>query len=101
MSPISIVPFLNRVVDLIINPLILLMFAVSFLYFVYGIFNYLKQDLNSADKTRGEARDAIMYGIIGMVIMFSVFGVIGFVMGTFGLTSSDIKSPEAVKILKQ
>ncbi|KND47763.1 MAG: hypothetical protein AB201_02415 [Parcubacteria bacterium C7867-006] len=99
-SSLSIVPFLNKVIDLIINPLLLLMFAVSFLYFVYGVFNFLNQDLNSADKTRGESRSAIMWGIAGMVIMFSVFGIIRFVMGTFGITSSDINSSGATNFLK-
>ena len=95
----TIGPFLDKVVDLIINPILLLMFAVSFLYLVYGIFNFLRQDMNAADKTRAESRDAIMWGIVGMVIMFSVFGLIQFVLGTFGLTKSDINSTDSEKIL--
>ncbi len=95
----TIGPFLDKVVDLIINPILLLLFALSFLYLVYGVFNFLRQDMNAADKTRSESRNAIMWGIVGMVIMFSVFGLIKVVLGTFGLTKSDINSPDAKKIL--
>lgn len=88
----TIVPFLVRVIDLIINPLILLVFSLAFLYFVYGIFNFLNLDMNAVDKSRKEARDAIIWGIVGMVIMFSVFGVIKFVMDTFGIDKIDIST---------
>lgn len=88
----TIVPFLVRVIDLIINPLILLVFSLAFLYFVYGIFNFLNLDMNAVDKSRKEARDAIIWGIVGMVIMFSVFGVIKFVMDTFGIDKTDIST---------
>ncbi len=79
----SIVPFLQKVSDLILNPLILLLFALSFLYFVYGIFKFL--NLEAGDSKRTEARDAIIYGIVGMVIMFSVYGIINFVLTSFGI----------------
>lgn len=95
----TIVPFLIRFVDLIVNPLIWLMFGISFLYFVYGIFNFLSLDMNAVDKSRSEARNSIMWGIIGMIIMFSVFGLIKFVMDTFGISTGDIKSPDALKFL--
>ncbi len=96
----TIVPFLQRFVDLIVNPLILLAFAVAFLYFVYGIFNLLYLDSKATDKTREEARNAILWGIIGMVIMFSVFGVIKFTLDTFGISNSDINSSGALQFLK-
>ena len=95
----TIVPFLIRAVDLIANPLILLAFGISFLYFVYGVFNFLNQDMNSVDKSRKEARDAIIWGIVGMIIMFSVFGLIKFVISTFGISNTDINSPGAKQFL--
>jgi uncharacterized membrane protein YjfL (UPF0719 family) len=48
--------------------------------------------MNAVDKSRKEARDAIIWGIVGMVIMFSVFGVIKFVMDTFGIDKKDIST---------
>jgi hypothetical protein len=92
----TIVPFLNRVNQVILNPLILLAFSVAFLYFFYGFVKYLS--LEAGDKSRDEARNAIMWGIVGMVIMFSVYGIIKFVLATFGITPGDI-DPTATQYL--
>lgn len=86
---ITIVPFLNKVNDMILNPIILLLFAISFLYFVYGIVKFLNLDV--ADTSRKDAKNAIIWGIVGMLIMFSVYGIINFVLTTFGIPTSDIK----------
>lgn len=84
----TIVPFLYRVNAFVLNPLIGLAFGLSFVYFTYGVIKFLTLDA-SADKSRKEARDAIMWGIIGMIIMFSVFGIIRFVLATFGISPND------------
>ena len=80
----TIIPFLNRVNEFILNPLILLAFGLSLVYFIYGIVRFLQ--LEAGDKSRKEAQDAIIWGIVGMVIMFSVYGIIRFVLATFGVT---------------
>ena len=87
----DIVPFLKRVDQVILNPIILLVFSLAFLYFIYGIARFL--NLEAGDKTRKEAQDAILYGIIGMIIMFSVYGIIHFVLATFGINNSDVSKP--------
>ena len=84
----SIIPFLNRVISVILNPLIVLVFAVALLYFIYGIVKFLSLDVQ--DAKRKEARDAIFWGMVGMFIMVSVYGIIGFVLDTFGVSQNDI-----------
>lgn len=84
----DIVPFLRKVNSAITNPLILLMFAIAFVYFLYGVVKFLASDVT--DKSRNEARDAILWGIIGMVIMFSVYGIIQFVLDTFQVPTSTV-----------
>ena len=79
----TITPFLTKVDDVIINPLILLAFALATLYFFYGIVKFLNP--NTGEKDKLEARSAILWGIVGMAIMFSVYGIIGFVLSTFGI----------------
>jgi hypothetical protein len=87
---ITIVPFLNQLNKVILNPLILLMFGLALVYFIYGIIKFLS--LPAGDKGREEARKSIMWGIIGMAIMFSVFGLIHFILSTFGVTG-DVSAP--------
>ncbi len=88
MSKITIVPFLQKLNSVILNPIIELLFALAFIYFIYGIVKFLS--LESGDKAREEAKNAIWWGIVGMVIMFSVYGIIWFVIGTFGIEVTDI-----------
>ena len=75
------------------------MFALSFLYFTYSIVKFLR--LEAGDTSRNEARMAIIWGMFGMLIMFSVYGIINYlILPSFGITPGDIKSPDALKYLK-
>lgn len=96
MDNVTIVPFLLKVNKVILNPIISLLFALAFVYFIYGIIKFLS--LEPGDKAREEARSAMLWGIIGMVIMFSVYGIIHFVLGTFGIQESDI--PTSLPFIK-
>lgn len=86
----TIVPFLYRVNQYILNPLLLLAFSLSLVYFFYGIIKFVR--LEAGDKSRKEAQDAILWGIVGMVIMFSVYGIIKFILATFGIPASELPS---------
>jgi len=85
----DITSFLKNVDAVILNPIILLLFAVSTVYFFYGIIKYLS--LDPTDSKRKEARDAIIWGLVGMLIMFSVYGILGFVLSTFGISTTDVQ----------
>ena len=84
----DITSFLQKAADLVLNPLIYLAFAISFVYFFYGVIQFLRQEASDTNKTREEARDAILWGLVGMAIMFSVYGLIGFVLDTFGVSKT-------------
>lgn len=88
--------FLGRVNELILNPLIGLAFALAFAYFVYSIVKYLSLDVSDS-KSRKEMQDAIMWGIVGMIIMFCVYGIIHFVLATFGISNVP---PEVQKYIR-
>ena len=81
----TIDPFLRKLDDLVLNPLVLLLFGVSMLYFVYGVIRFLSVDAGDKGQSREEAKRSIFWGIVGMVIMFSVYGIIQFVLATFGV----------------
>ncbi len=87
----DITKFLQNVDAEILNPIILLLFAVATVYFIYGIVEYLR--LEPSDSKKVEARDAIIWGLVGMLIMFSVYGIISFVLNTFGVTPNTTNVP--------
>jgi hypothetical protein len=84
----TIVPFLSRVNAVILNPLITLVFTVSFIYFAYGVVRFLSMDADAKGTSREEAKGAIFWGLVGMFIMFSVFGILRFVLSTFQVQSN-------------
>jgi len=74
---------MNRLVDLIINPLILLVFALGFFYFMWGMVVFL---WNSREgEVSNEGKQHMIWGIVGMFIMVSVYGIITLITGTFGI----------------
>jgi len=80
----TIIPFLNKFNRLILNPLIILLFTLATVYFIYGIVKFLS--LQEGDPARKEAKNALLWGMFGMLIMFSVYGLIRFVLATFGVS---------------
>ena len=83
----TIVPFLYKVNKVILNPLIFLVLFASSIYLIYGIVKFLS--LEAGDKNRKEAQNAIMWALVGMTIMLSVYGIINFVIGSFGINPDD------------
>ncbi len=75
--------FLSRVVVQIINPIILLLAAAAFVVFLWGVFEFIK---GAGDETkRVEGRRAILWGLLGLVIIFGAYGVINIALGSFSL----------------
>jgi len=73
--------FLDRVTAQIVNPLILLLAACAFVLFLWGVFEFIR---NAADeKKRGEGRQAIMWGLVGLVVIFGAYGIINLALKTF------------------
>lgn len=80
---------IGRINAYILNPLLLLLFAVAFLVFYWGIFQFIRgAGGKDPASSREQGKRAIMWGVIGMLIMFSAFGIIHLVLGTFGVSTA-------------
>ncbi len=88
MNNLTIVPFLDRVVSIIINPIIIFLFLLATAYLFFSFIKFLS--FEPGDKRRDEAWSAILWGLLGMAIMFSVYGIIQFILSVFGINPSDI-----------
>ena len=78
---------LNKVNAIILNPLITLAFAVALMYFLYGVYEFIKE--SDSEDARSKGREHILWGIIGMFIMISVYGIIRVLLTTFGVPIPD------------
>lgn len=66
-------------------PVLAVIFALAVLYFVWGVAGLILEKDNSEKLTM--AKDRVLYGVIGMAIMVSAYGIIRFVAGTIGVNS--------------
>lgn len=82
---ITVTDLLGKIATLILNPLIVLGFVVATAFLFYGIVEMIwKSDSSDLDKTRNNVK----WGIIGLFIMFSVYGILRLALATFGIPCS-------------
>jgi NADH:ubiquinone oxidoreductase subunit 6 (subunit J) len=70
---------INRVV---INPIIILIFALAVVIFVYGLIKYLLSPDN--EEVRKSSKSHMLWGVVGMFIMVAVFGIMNIILNTIG-----------------
>lgn len=58
-----------------------LLFSTAIVAFLYGVQKYILAGA-SEDKVK-EGRDMMIYGIIGLAVMFSMWGLVRLVLNTF------------------
>ena len=70
----------NPIMSNIVNPIVWLMFAIATIVFVYGVLQMVMKG-NDAE-ARSSGQKSILYGIIGMFIMLSAWGIIYLISNT-------------------
>lgn len=80
---------INRAV---INPLIILMFGIAVVAFVVGIVEFMAGKDNADAAVKGKQH--MLWGVIGMLIMVSVFAIMHVMINALGVTlPSDVVLP--------
>ena len=81
------------VINTINNILVPVLFAVAFIVFIFGAFQafILKGGENAAEK----GKNLMLYGIIGFVVMLSVWGLVNLVVNTFPTNNALPNTPKA------
>lgn len=75
-------PLLQKAVQVIVNPILQVAFVVATILFAYGIFEFIK----SADSPEGRktGQQHMLWGLIGLAIMVSVFTIMKILLNTLG-----------------
>ena len=78
----SVTTLMNSINRVIIGPLIMFLFALAVVYFMYGLFQYLISPDN--EEIKKTSKKHMFWGIFGMFIMVSVFGILNLILNTLG-----------------
>ncbi len=70
------------IIGLINNVAVPVLFAVAFIVFIWGVFQYFIQGGHDEEK-RDTGKSLMLWGIIGFFIMVSVWGLVNILRGTF------------------
>ena len=85
-----------RINDVFLFPLIALLSAVAFIVFLYGAFAYVRNAASQEGRQTGQRH--LLYGLVGLLVMFSAFTILQIAAGTFGIETGPPTSsvrPEA------
>lgn len=68
---------IGKISQNILNPLVLLFAGIATVYFLWGVFEFVR-DYDSPEARSTGARH-MLWGVIGMFILFSAFGIINLI----------------------
>lgn len=66
--------FLTNLATTILNPLILLLFALAVIYFLWGVLKYIQNADSETERQKGSQH--ILWSLVGMVIMMGVYTIL-------------------------
>jgi hypothetical protein len=76
---------LAPIISNIIQPGLLFLFAIAFIYFVWGVFKLILNADNPDERAVGARH--ILFSAIGMFIMLGAYGIIHLIANTIGAQS--------------
>lgn len=75
--------FITAVAKQIVNPIIILLAIGAVIIFLWGVAQFV---MNAGDSAgREEGRRHILWGLIGLVIIFGAVGLLNIALSTFGI----------------
>ena len=78
----SVEQLITTITTKVFNPLVILLFAIATLVFAWGVMLYIIGSYESSEKV-GRAKNIMIWGIIGMFIMASAWGIVGLLCDFF------------------
>ncbi len=83
MAPEAVNAFAGKFAAAIVNPILLLLFAVGLLWFLYGVVKYLYM-LNVKGEQENDGKKHMLWGLVGMFIMVAALAIIKLISSTIG-----------------
>lgn len=84
--------YADSIVYVINSILVPALMAVAFIIFLYGIFKYFILH-GAEEEERKEGRQYAIWGIVGFVVIFTIWSLVSIVSATFNLSSGGVPPP--------
>lgn len=104
-EPDTVDDVLSKIKSEIIVPVISLLFALALVYFLWGVVQFVMNLNSPGDRETGQKH--MFWGVIGLAIMLSAFGIVNFVFNTVtdngktkGIGDTTIEKPDIIDSTK-
>lgn len=77
---------LFNVINNILNKILPIIISIAVIWFIYNVFNYAI--LSGDEEAKTKTKNKMIWGIVALFVMVSVWGLVGLLTGTFNLTNS-------------
>ena len=69
----------------ILNTVVPVLIALGVVYFIWGVVQYV---MASEEEAKKKGRNRMIYGIIGLVVIVAMWGFVGIIQNSFGLSGT-------------
>jgi small-conductance mechanosensitive channel len=76
----SLLTIEHNIVTIVNNGIIPLLYALAFLYLVINIVRYVF--IEGGEEGVQKGKKSIIYGLVGIVVIFAVWGIVNLLLGT-------------------
>jgi hypothetical protein len=76
----------------VFNTIIYLIISAAVVYIVWGAFTMIR-----SEEKREEGKKVILYGVIGLFVMVSIWGFVNILVNTFGTNVDTLPLPKLIK----
>ncbi len=83
MSNPALTGIVNKILDVIVIPIIEGLFVFTVLVFIWGVVGLIRNADNADGRKTGQ--NHVIWGVVGMAIMFSAYGIIRLIGNTVGV----------------
>ena len=88
----GVIDIIDAAFGLVNSVLIPLAFAVCLLYFFWGVAKYIRTGAGS-DQAAEEGKRVMIWGIVGLFVAFSVWGIISFIQSELSIPPVQVTVP--------
>jgi hypothetical protein len=79
-TAISTDALIEKILANIVDPLITLMLALAIIYFLWGVFDFVRNAESPEDRKTGGQH--ILWGVIGIFVMVTAYGILNLIVKT-------------------